>query len=141
MRMLTNGCGVVLILALLTAGCSSSKSDRPPAFPAHGFVFVNGQPAAGAKVQLNAPSDEKLASLCPHAIVAADGAFRLTTFQTGDGAPVGTYALTITWPAPPQAGHEEGPDRFRGRFADPRRPLRDVPIHIGDNDLGRIELK
>jgi hypothetical protein len=141
MRWLTNGCGCVLLLALLATGCSSSKGDRPPTFPAHGLVFVNGQPAAGAKVQLNALGDEKLAKLCPHAVVEADGSFRLTTFQTGDGAPVGTYALTITWAAPPQPGHEEGPDRFRGRFADPRRPVRELQICLGDNDLGRMDLK
>ncbi len=140
MRWLTNGCGSVLVLALLATGCSS-KGDRPPTFAAHGLVFVNGQPAAGAKVQLNGLGDEELAKLCPHAIVAADGTFQLTTFKTGDGAPLGTYAVTITWAAAPQPGHEEGPDRFRGRFADPRRPVREVQIHRGDNDFGRMDLK
>jgi hypothetical protein len=141
MRILKIACGSALVLALMPAGCSSSKGDRPPTFPAHGQLFVNDQPAAGAKIQLTALSDEKLAKLCPHAIVEANGSFRLTTFQTGDGAPLGSYALTITWASPPQPGHEEGPDRFRGRFADPRRPVREVQIHLGDNDLGRLDLK
>jgi hypothetical protein len=50
------------------------------------------------------------------------------------------YALTVKWPLPPRRGREEGPDRFQGRFADPRRPLRKVEILSSDNNLGRIDL-
>jgi hypothetical protein len=141
MRLFKTICGFALVLTLVPSGCSSAKRDRPQTFPVHGELFVDGKPAAGARVQLTSLGDEKLARLAPHAIVEADGSFRLTTFQTGDGAPIATYALTLTWAAPPQPGHEEGPDRFRGRFADPRRPVREVQIHAGDNDLGRLDLK
>jgi hypothetical protein len=106
-----------------------------------GSLFVGGKPAAGARVQLNAVGDPKLAGLCPHAIVEADGTFRLTTYKTGDGAPAGSYALTMSWPLPPPPGKEEGVDRFRGRYANPRWPVRQVQVTAGDNDLGRVDMK
>ncbi len=91
-------------------------------------------------MQLSAAGDLKLVALCPHAIVEPDGSFRLTTYRTGDGAPAGSYALTVSWPLPPVRGREEGPDRLRGRYADPARPLRRVEVAAGDNDLGTIRL-
>jgi hypothetical protein len=129
------------VLVLLLAGCWGAKEERPPAFPVRGKVLVNGRPAAGAIVVLHAMSDTKLAGLCPHALVEPDGSFRLTTYRSEDGAPAGTYALTLTWALPPRPGLEEGPDRFRGRYADPRRPVCQVEITAGPNDLDPVQLK
>jgi hypothetical protein len=107
-----------------------------------GNVYVNGQPAAGAKVECYAVNDPTLLPLRPHAITAKDGSFRLTTYKTGDGAPAGAYALTIKWPLPPKQGSDaDGPDRLKGRYADPKRPARRIDVHAGDNDLETIELK
>jgi hypothetical protein len=136
------GLWIVGALAVGLAGCPWSKSDQPPVYSATGQVFVGGQPAANAHVQLHAVDSPKLRPLYPHAIVGADGTFQLTTFRSNDGAPAGVYALTIIWPSPPKPGHDEdGPDRFKGRFADPQRPVQQVEVKVGPNDLGRIDLK
>jgi hypothetical protein len=133
---------IVGALALGLTGCPWSRSDQPPVYPTTGQVFMNGQPAVNAHVQLHAVASPALRPLYPHAIVEADGSFHLTTFRTRDGAAAGVYAVTITWPSPPKPGHDEdGPDRFRGRYADPQRPVRQVEIKTGPNDLGRIDLK
>jgi hypothetical protein len=129
------------VLVLLLAGCWGAKEERPPAYAANDKVLVNGRPAAGATVVLHARNDTKLAGLCPHALVEPDGSFRLTTYRSEDGAPAGTYALTLTWPLPARAGQEEGPDRFKGRYADPRRPVCQVEIKVGTNDLEPVQLK
>jgi hypothetical protein len=132
---------VAALLGVTLSGCWWSANDRPPTYPVHGSLFVNGQPAAGATVQLDAVNDPKLSALRPHALVGADGTFRLTTFRTADGAPAGSYALTVRWPLPPRPGREdEGTDRFRGRYADPKRPVRRVEITPGTNELERIDL-
>jgi hypothetical protein len=129
-------------LALALNGCRDSSDDRPVTFPVSGRVLQDGKPAAGARVLLTAQADPSLVRLCPHAEVANDGSFRLTTFRTGDGAPAGQYTLTLTWPLPARPGKEdEGPDRFKGRYADPRRPLRQVQIVAGANVLEPIHLK
>jgi hypothetical protein len=126
-------------IALALIGCSKSNS-RVSTFPASGSLFIGGQPAAGANIQLSS-KDEQLSKLAPHGVVEADGAFRLTTFTTGDGAPPGHYFLIVRWPGKPKPGHELGPDRLQGRYADPKKPAREIEITSGPNELGRIELK
>jgi hypothetical protein len=103
-------------------------------------LLIRGQPAAGAVVRLQA-ADAKLARLCPHATVENDGTFRVTTFDTADGAPTGTYALTLTWPLPPRPGHENAnTDRLKGRYADPKQPALRVDVKAAAVDLQTIRL-
>lgn len=133
--------GILLVTTLLVSGCWGVRDDRPTCYPVCGNVLVNGKPASGARVSLTAVGDDKLARLGPHAEVGADGSFRITTFRTGDGAPPGRYAFTLSWPLPPRPGMEVGPDRFKGRYADPKHPLQQVEIVAGENDLGTISVK
>ncbi len=137
MRHFTGGVALTLLLA---CGCSGSRGDRLPTYPVVGRLLIEGKPAAGARVQFIAVGDARLAALAPHATVEPDGSFRLTTYRTGDGAPEGRYALTVTWQGAPRRGHEEGPDRLRGRYANPLRPARTVEVAAGDNDLGTVQL-
>jgi hypothetical protein len=130
------------LLLLLIAGCAGGTGDRVQSYPVSGNVYVNGQPAAGAKVECYCLDNPALLPLRPHAITKADGSFQLTTYKTGDGAPVGSYALTVKWPLPPKPGSSaEGPDRLKGRYADPKRPARRIGVRAGDNDLETIDLK
>jgi len=126
---------------LLLAGCTMKIPGRPEVFPVSGQIFVRGVPAAKAVIQLRAPGNQLLDHWRPHAIVGSDGSFHLTTFATDDGAPAGTYALTVTWPRPGKRPFDsEGPDRFKGRYADPLRPVCELTIRPAKNDLGRINL-
>jgi hypothetical protein len=128
------------ILFLLAAGCSRIIPGRQAVYPVSGELFVRGQAAAGAVIRLYAINDLFLERLCPHAVVEQDGSFRLTTYNSDDGAPDGDYALTVTWPAPPKPGQEEGPDRFNGRFANRHQPVRKITVSPGSNVLERINL-
>jgi hypothetical protein len=134
--------GLLACLSLFTAGCWSRITGRPTVYPVNGQVFINGQPAVNARVQFHAVSDPELDRLRPHAIVQTDGSFRLTTFKAEDGAPAGTYAVTVTWPSPPKRRFDsEGPDRLQGRYADPRRAVRQVEVRQGANELERMDLR
>jgi hypothetical protein len=128
------------LACLLVVGCSRFRPDHLSAHPTSGSLFVSGKPAGGARVVLFAIGNARLEKLGPHAEVEADGSFRITTYMKGDGAPEGTYALTITWPLPPPRGKELGKDRLRGKYADPRQPARQVNIVAGDNVLEPIRL-
>ena len=72
-------------------------------YPVSGKVLYMGKPTPGARISLH-PLDEanKSARVRPSGIVQEDGSFRITTYQTHDGAPAGT----LFWkndlpPAPP----------------------------------------
>jgi hypothetical protein len=130
----------ILIGLLMSGGCARPKSDRPATYAVSGTLLVNGKPAAGARIRLYAIDDMLLEGVCPHAEVETDGSFTLTSFRSRDGAPVGKYALTVTWPSPPPPGKEEGRDRFRGRYGDRRRPVRQVEVTPGDNVLEPVRL-
>ncbi len=140
-RMLSGWCIAAVVLGLMPTGCSRPRADRLETYPASGFLLLGDKPAAGAQVQLNPVNDAKLAGLYPHAIVQRDGCFQLTTYKTHDGAPAGTYALTVRWPLPPPPGREVGPDRFQGRYADRSRPVSQVRINSGQNNLGTFRVE
>jgi hypothetical protein len=131
----------VATASIAPAGCGRPMIERPPTYQVRGRVSFGGQPATGAEVLLWALDDAKLYGVCPHATVQSDGTFQITTYKTGDGAPPGKYALTLTWPTPPARGMDDGPDRFRGRYADPARPLVRLEIATVNVELETINLQ
>ncbi len=76
-------------------GCGSSvdiPADRPATHPVSGTVTYNGSPLSGATVTFR-PSQG--ATQGGYATTDENGAFTLTTFETGDGAQVGSYLVMI----------------------------------------------
>jgi hypothetical protein len=105
-----------LVFALVLAGCGDG---RKPVFPVKGQVLdADGKPAAGAKVIFHPPDMKDPQAVSPVGIVEEDGTFGLTTYNKGDGAPAGNYAVTIQWPLPGANPFGRNPgDRLNGRFA------------------------
>jgi hypothetical protein len=64
----------------------------------------------------------------PRGRVAADGSFQLTTYEDGDGAPEGEYAVLIEWPkkGPGKDGEEmseeDEEDRLEGAYSSADNP-------------------
>jgi hypothetical protein len=113
-------------------------------FPVKGEVFHQGKPAEGALVIFHRQGSPGPGPLTPHGRVKGDGTFELTTYEAGDGAPSGEYAITFFWPEPPKSPVDDpdsGPDRLRGRYSDPQTsPLR-VKIQEGTNALEPFQLR
>ncbi len=129
---------VMTMVGGLALGLNSCRrgSDKP-VFPATGKVFYKGKPAEGARVTLVSLSDHDPKKPKPGGEVGPDGAFRLSTYASYDGAPPGRYAVLIVFPSPARKIDEEnaGPDLLQGRYADPKTtPLR-AEIKEGSNDL------
>ena len=136
--------GVALLLAALV-GCQRGP-ERVPVYPVSGEVFYQGRPAAGALVIFH-PRDtavgEKL-PMKPCATVGADGTFRLSTYDSGDGAPAGEYAVTVLWTTTRReegAEGEEVADRLGGRYANPEASRLTATVQAGDNVLKRFDLR
>src|SRR4051812_19536052 len=89
----------VLAACLVAAGCSDA--GRLPVHPAAGQVLLAGKPVAQALVVLHPEDNAAPDPVRPQATAEPDGTFRLSTYETGDGAPAGTYRVTVTrWRSP-----------------------------------------
>ena len=82
--------GGALAATLLVIGQGCGARQKP--VPTEGVVTLDGKPVAGVIVTFNPVGEGKAAS----GTTEADGAFRLTTFRTHDGALPGDYKITIT---------------------------------------------
>jgi hypothetical protein len=125
--------------ALLFPACA--KSERKPVYPVEGRVLFDGKPVPGAQVILHPLGDDKDHPVRPLGQVAADGTFRLTTYDAGDGAPEGAYAVTVALLKKP-AGVEGDLSRnvLPARYANPQTsPLR-AEIGKGGTELPPFQL-
>jgi len=123
------------------AGCGS-EGKTIPVYPTSGRLLTDkGEPAAGATVSFHPVGRAEVLPFVPHGGVGADGTFRLTSYAAGDGAPEGEYAVTVTWRTNSPEGDPIGPDRLKGKFADPKKPVGRVTVRAGENTLGPFELK
>ena len=135
---------LALGLCLMLCGCGAKHQDRLAVHPVSGKLLVAGEPAVNAEIVLFPVGGNEQPLIRPHATVQSDGSYHLTTFATRDGAPVGDFALTVTWPGPRPKGQgddEIGPDRFQQRYADPKKPAASVHIATETTELARIDLK
>ncbi|VTS06911.1 hypothetical protein [Tuwongella immobilis] len=131
-------------LALVFTGTACSQDSRTPVYPVQGELRYRGKPVAGAWVVFHATQGDRLRALKPFGKTDASGAFQLRTYEGTDGAPAAEYAVTVTWPGPIPKGDPdatEGPDQFRGRYADPTQSKWKVRIEPGENRLPRMDLE
>jgi len=103
---------LVLVLGALASGCGSEPDHGLTLYPVTGRVRVDGQPEEGVVVKLH-PRDKlnDIDAPRPFGTTDEDGAFELGTISEADGAPAGTYVVTVTWPEGPT-----GPGRPRDRL-------------------------
>lgn len=129
-----------LFLALLgffSLGCGGDS--RPPTYPVKGKLLVDGKPAHEAFIWFH-PADPKGQRSSAQADDKGD--FQLSSFVSGDGAPVGDFTLTFEWPekSGPFKTQFEGPDRLKGKFKDQASSTHKVTIDKQGKDLGTINL-
>lgn len=130
---------------LLSAwGCETRNPNEKICIPVTGEVYVDDQPAAGILVFCH-PSDgiDVSQPTVTQGITNAQGRFELTTYEAGDGAPLGEYRLTFTWQDfKVLSASFSGPDKLKGRYDDPEKS--EIRLQVVDEkpiDMGRIDLK
>ncbi len=77
---------VATILVLIPAGCDNG----PNVAPVHGKITVGGKPLTEGNIVFM-PSNGRMA----HGKIQPDGSYRLTTFESNDGALIGDHSVTI----------------------------------------------
>jgi len=120
--------------------CAPKGPVRQKTYPVTGKVTVDGKPVAHLRVFAKAKEagDTKYPIL-PQAATEEDGSFQLYSYEPGDGIPSGDYMLTFTWQEL-QGFVYGGPDKLKGRYADPAKSTFPVKVEDKPVDLGTIKL-
>lgn len=115
---------VVVALLGLTVGCGSNGppiEGASPAYPVSGTVTFKNAPMAGAIVTFYPLAPKGKFDAAPSATADQEGRYKLTTYNTADGAPSGDYRVTIYWPGKRRGTpNEEGdlpPDQLKEVYA------------------------
>ncbi|OYP32963.1 iron-siderophore ABC transporter substrate-binding protein [Rhodopirellula sp. MGV] len=88
---------LIAVSVIVSPGCS--KKQEIPVQPTTGRLTINGEPAVGAIIGLYPVSgDFDQRGTRPAGQVKQDGAFTISSFGVGDGAPTGEYNVSIFWP-------------------------------------------
>ena len=81
----------LLLVCLATMGCVRGDSGRPQTAPVSGRITFRGQPVANAAVTFVCSGAPRFSS----GRTDADGKFKLSTFEPGDGAVIGDNLVTV----------------------------------------------
>ena len=125
---------ILIAIGLMFSGCNSRPSyQEADVFPVSGSVSVDGKPAAGVVIVFHPQTDTGMTKgNKPFTTSGEDGTFEVTTYTTGDGAPIGEYIVTFIWPENPRG---PTPDRLKGRYAKPEHSQITVTVQEGENQL------
>jgi hypothetical protein len=124
--------------ALTCASCSGNNI-----YPVSGTVTYRGAPAAGAAVFFRRQGGDSMNDHMVMGIVLEDGSFELVCGSLGKGAPAGNYDVLIEWKpvtGPSQGRPQRGPDKLKGRYADPKHPLLHATVEAKATHLAPFEL-
>jgi hypothetical protein len=126
-------------LALACASCG----NKDTIYPVSGKVTYKGSPASGATVFFYRQGGDSMNEHMIMGIVQEDGSFELVCGSLGQGAPPGEYDVLIEWKqvsGQSKGRPQHGPDKLKGRYADPKRPRLHATIKAERNDLALFEL-
>ncbi len=129
------------LATLVLGGCA--KQATAPVYPVHGQVLLNGKPLADAIVSFHVQNGNDKEAF-PAAHTDREGHFSLTTYSTGDGAPEGSYAISLVCFRSRGArnsvgGHAE--NVVPQRYASPSSSGLTATVVPGDNELQPLKLK
>jgi hypothetical protein len=125
------------VTAALTLACVSCGTGNN-LYPVSGKVMYRGSPASGAVVTFCRPGDGPTDEPTIMGVVREDGTFELVCGSLGRGAPPGEYDVLIEWKRVTGQGQRRpqmGPDRLKGRYADPSRPRLHAVVKPETNEL------
>jgi hypothetical protein len=123
---------LALAICLPALGCQKSE-ERVATFPVSGKVLKGGVPINYATIVFHPVDASDTAVAKPRGVTNPDGTFQLTTYDGNDGAPAGSYQVTIQqWLTEKP---EEGPkNRLKEKYSDPKTSQLTATISEGNNE-------
>ncbi len=134
---------VILSVALFCTSCSNDAIDRKDTFPVTGRVLIDGDPVKDVAVRcLGEAGIDKKSPTVSSAFTDAEGKFEISTYESGDGVPVGKYVLTFEWGKLNLMSMQYGgPDKLKGKYSNPKTSQHKFEVVAGQpKDLGTLEL-
>lgn len=112
--------------------------------PVRGLVTYKGAAAPGVTVQFHTTGEPQgmaeIYAAKPSAVTDVEGKFALSTYEEGDGVAAGEYVVTFEWKDfDPLKNGYSGPDRLKGKYADPKTSEFRVTIRSDEEQV--IDLK
>jgi hypothetical protein len=135
--------GIVTLWGAVAVGCGAQNADRLAVFPVDGQVTLDGQPLANALVILHPRDASDPRALAARGQTDASGKFKVTTYEAGDGAPPGEYAVTVAYHQPIGQGTnwEPGPNILPAKYALPETTDLSARVAAGPTTLPVITLR
>ncbi|MEW4454892.1 hypothetical protein AB1L30_19660 [Bremerella sp. JC817] len=129
--------GALLVLMLVSLGCSSRPSWQAQTCSVTGTARVNGEIPQGLVVRLK-PTGSHFDSrgVDPSGVVDETGTYTLQTYKPGDGAPAGEYYVLMQWPIAPTMPV----DRLNNAYWNVKDAFMTVTVEDGMTELPPIEL-
>jgi hypothetical protein len=116
------------------------KYDARPIYPVRGVVHLDGSPVAGAFVTFTRTEAKTKRVVRADALTESDGSFQLSTRRANDGAPAGTYQVTVVQRRPQWAPEgRPGPNLLPGRYAEAKTSGLTAEVKEGMGEV-RLEL-
>ncbi|MCA9126209.1 MAG: hypothetical protein KDB22_03950 [Planctomycetales bacterium] len=139
-------CGKQVALAswLLASvvGCTSDDRNWKETIPVTGTIFVDGAAAEGVMLTFHpAGGMDKTQPTETTAMTDSEGQFKASTYEVGDGAPVGEYTVTFEWPKLNAVSMRFEGDKFKGKYAKLEKSTYRITVESGKPvDMGRLDL-
>jgi hypothetical protein len=128
------------LAGLFLTGCSSGELPGGPRFetsPVTGTIHIDGVPAELVEVECHPAPDSTGIKYPISTMTDKDGVFTLTTYESSDGLPEGTYTLSFKWLEPGLVPR----DKLKGAFSDPKRSQHKITVVKGQETvIGIVEL-
>lgn len=131
-----------LLLTATLVGCGGGGEERLPVHPVQGQILLQGKPLANALVAFHPKSATGAAKFSARGQTDEQGTFRVTTYDTNDGAPAGEYAVTVQYYELLNKGgsFEPGPNVLAYKLSKPDTTDITVKVAEGANELKPIEV-
>jgi hypothetical protein len=133
---------IFCLMAMLVLSCTSC-GNKNNIYPVTGQVTYKGSPASGATVFFFRRGGDSMNENMTMGIVQEDGSFELVCGSLGKGAPPGDYDVLIEWKTmngQNKGRPQHGPDKLKGRYADPKHPLLQATVEAATTNLPPFEL-
>jgi hypothetical protein len=137
--------GSLFLLTGVLSGCGGTSYIDPPVLPVapvSGSVKFGNEIPAGAQLTF-VPVARTEEGIQSSAVVKPDGTFKVSTYGTEDGAPLGDYVVLAQWfkPVKGEEGNAGGPNVIPKDYSDPTKSPIKVTVKEGSNEIPPIVIK